>query len=57
MSFRSVGDFSVNEFSRNHFSGGGHVNAAGGRSDLSLKETVKKFVEILPSLTNELTLS
>ena len=57
ISFRSQGSFSVNEFSRNHFSGGGHVNAAGGRSDLSLKETVKKFVEILPSLTNELTLS
>ena len=51
ISFRSVGEFSVNEFSRNHFSGGGHVNAAGGKSDLPLKETVKKFVEILPSLT------
>ena len=56
ISFRSVGEFSVNEFSRNHFNGGGHVNAAGGRSDLSLKETVKKFVDILPSLTNELSL-
>lgn len=57
ISFRSFGDFSVNEFSRNHFNGGGHVNAAGGRSELPLKETVKKFVELLPSLTNELTLS
>jgi len=57
ISFRSVGEFSVNEFSRNHFGGGGHVNAAGGKSDLSLRETVKKFVEILPSLTNELSLS
>jgi phosphoesterase RecJ-like protein len=47
----------VNEFSRMHFNGGGHVNAAGGRSDLSLSETVKKFVDILPSLTNELTFS
>lgn len=55
ISFRSFGDFSVNEFSRNNFNGGGHINAAGGRSDLSLKDTVKKFVEILPSLTNELT--
>ena len=36
ISFRSVGEFSVNEFSRNHFGGGGHVNAAGGKSDLSL---------------------
>ncbi|UCE93845.1 MAG: bifunctional oligoribonuclease/PAP phosphatase NrnA [Flavobacteriaceae bacterium] len=57
ISFRSVGDFSVNEFARKNFNGGGHINAAGGRSTLSLKETVKKFVEILPSLTDELTLS
>ena len=39
MSFRSKGDFSVNEFARDHFSGGGHTNAAGGKSDLSLQET------------------
>ena len=57
ISLRSVGEFSVNEFSRLHFNGGGHINAAGGRSDLSLSETVKKFVDILPSLTNELTFS
>ena len=57
ISFRSVGEFSVNEFARNYFNGGGHVNAAGGRSDLSLDETVKKFVDLLPSLTNELTIS
>lgn len=57
ISFRSVGEFSVNEFARNHFNGGGHINAAGGRSELSLDETVKKFVDLLPSLTNELTLS
>ncbi|WKK64788.1 DHH family phosphoesterase [Lutimonas zeaxanthinifaciens] len=57
ISFRSVGDFSVNEFARKNFNGGGHINAAGGRSTLSLKETVKKFVEILPGLTDQLTLS
>ena len=33
ISFRSVGDFSVNDFARNHFNVGGHTNAAGGRSD------------------------
>ena len=43
-------------FPRNHFGGGGHVNAAGGKSDLSLEDTVKRFVEILPSITNELSL-
>jgi phosphoesterase RecJ-like protein len=29
ISFRSVGDFSVNKFAREHFEGGGHINAAG----------------------------
>ena len=30
MSFRSVGSFSVSQFSASHFGGGGHHNAAGG---------------------------
>lgn len=47
ISFRSEGDFSVNEFARAHFSGGGHINAAGGRSELTLDETVTKFRELL----------
>ncbi|PKV50097.1 phosphoesterase RecJ-like protein [Aquimarina sp. MAR_2010_214] len=49
ISLRSKGDFSVNEFSRNHFEGGGHNNAAGGRSNLSLSDTVEKFISILPT--------
>lgn len=56
MSLRSVGDFSVNDFSRNYFDGGGHINAAGGKSDLSLEDTIKRFVDLLPSHKNELTL-
>jgi phosphoesterase RecJ-like protein len=48
MSFRSKGKFSVNEFARNHFNGGGHTNAAGGRSKEPLQKTVEKFLEILP---------
>jgi phosphoesterase RecJ-like protein len=48
MSFRSVGSFSVNEFAQKHFEGGGHKNAAGGVSALSLEETTKKFLELLP---------
>ncbi len=54
MSFRSKGDFSVNEFARKNFEGGGHKNAAGGRSSLSLKETEKKFLSILPDYQKEL---
>ena len=48
ISFRSKGSFSVNQFSRNHFNGGGHDNAAGGRSEISLKETVSNFLNLLP---------
>lgn len=38
MSFRSIGDRDVNEFARCHYAGGGHRNAAGGASPLSLPE-------------------
>lgn len=55
MSFRSIGDFSVNEFARKHFEGGGHKNASGGKSDLSLEETVKKFERVLNDYKNELS--
>jgi len=48
ISFRSKGDFNVNEFARAHFEGGGHNNAAGGKSTLSLENTVVKFNSILP---------
>ncbi|MEO2051198.1 MAG: bifunctional oligoribonuclease/PAP phosphatase NrnA [Allomuricauda sp.] len=54
ISLRSVGDFSVNEFARAHFNGGGHTNAAGGRSDLSMDETVARFQEILTNYKSEL---
>lgn len=42
MSFRSMGDIVVNTFARDHFEGGGHMNAAGGISFLSLEETLEK---------------
>jgi phosphoesterase RecJ-like protein len=54
MSLRSSGSFDVNAFARKHFNGGGHVNAAGGRSTLSLKETIDKFLDILPEYANAL---
>jgi phosphoesterase RecJ-like protein len=54
ISLRSKGQFSVNEFARTHFEGGGHINAAGGKSDLGLKATVEKFISILPSYKNAL---
>lgn len=54
ISLRSKGAFSVNAFSRAHFNGGGHNNAAGGRCELSLKKTVEKFISILPSYNKAL---
>jgi phosphoesterase RecJ-like protein len=54
ISLRSKGDFSVNEMSRSHFEGGGHTNAAGGKSHLSLSKTVEKFISILPSYNKAL---
>jgi phosphoesterase RecJ-like protein len=54
LSFRSKGDFSVNDFARKHFSGGGHKNAAGGNSDLGLEETLSRFIEILKDYQQDL---
>lgn len=54
MSLRSKGQFSVNEFARKHFNGGGHINAAGGRSEDSLRNTVNNFLKIVPKYKNEL---
>jgi bifunctional oligoribonuclease and PAP phosphatase NrnA len=54
ISFRSKGDFSVNDFARTHFDGGGHKNAAGADSYKSLDETITQFVEILQNYKEEL---
>jgi phosphoesterase RecJ-like protein len=42
-SFRSKGQFDCNAFARQYFEGGGHFNAAGGRDQASLQDTVQKF--------------
>ncbi len=46
-SFRSKGSFDVNQFARLHFEGGGHKNAAGGRSSDTLDNNVEKFKTVL----------
>ena len=48
ISFRSKADFSVNDFARKYYGGGGHLNAAGGDSYLPMDETLRKFEELLP---------
>lgn len=54
ISFRSKGKFSVNKFSRAHFTGGGHDNAAGGMSESSMDETISKFISLLPQYRKKL---
>ncbi len=50
ISLRSQGDFDVNLFAREHFNGGGHRNAAGGKSEASMEETVMKFENLVSKL-------
>ncbi len=47
LSFRSIGDFAVNKFAEEYFNGGGHKNAAGGSSEVSLRETEDKFKSLI----------
>ena len=57
LSLRSLGNFNVNEMARKYFEGGGHRNASGGTSNLSLEKTLQKFLEILPEYKNQLNLN
>jgi phosphoesterase RecJ-like protein len=50
VSFRSKGKIDVNTFARKYFNGGGHINAAGGKSYESLEKTISKFVSLSKEL-------
>ncbi len=54
ISFRSKDDFPANQLSQKHFEGGGHKNAAGGKSNLTLEETIQKFIQLLPEYKAQL---
>ncbi len=54
ISFRSKGDVPANEFAKKYFNGGGHKNAAGGRTKQSLNEAVNTFLEKLPEFKSKL---
>ena len=49
ISFRSRGNYSVKELAETYFEGGGHLNAAGGRSLLSLEQSIDRLLEVLPA--------
>lgn len=50
ISFRSEGTFDVNNFARNYFNGGGHINAAGGMSFDTLEATIERFENVLKQI-------
>ena len=53
ISFRSTGSIPVNDMARNHFTGGGHLNASGGKYVGKMKDAISKFVTILPNFVEE----
>lgn len=54
ISLRSKGNFDVNEFSRKHFNGGGHMNASGGELHTTLDEALTQFIQLLPDYKDQL---
>jgi bifunctional oligoribonuclease and PAP phosphatase NrnA len=50
VSFRSKGEISVNDLARTYYDGGGHHNASGGGSYISMKETLDQFEKLLPEI-------
>jgi phosphoesterase RecJ-like protein len=53
-SFRSKGEFAVNEVSEKYFNGGGHRNAAGGEIYTSLPEALAQFEKLLPEFEDRI---
>jgi phosphoesterase RecJ-like protein len=47
ISFRSKGKFNVNKLAAEHFDGGGHKNAAGGTSSLTMTQTIDKLKKVI----------
>ncbi|MFM7233447.1 MAG: DHH family phosphoesterase [Flavobacteriales bacterium] len=56
-SFRSKGSFDVNSFSRAHWQGGGHINAAGGISNETMEATLLKFRDLTLRYSNQINAS
>ena len=54
ISLRSKGNFSVKKIAEKYFEGGGHMNASGGKSSVSMNETIEKFLSALKEYQHEL---
>ena len=57
VSLRSRGNVDVNEFARRYFNGGGHKNAAGGKSFVSIDETIAHYINSVKEFVEEGALS
>jgi len=57
LSLRSKGNFKVNGIANKYFRGGGHMNASGGMSELSVNETITKIEKIIIEYKSELNKS
>ena len=55
VSLRSRGDVDVNVFARRYFEGGGHRNAAGGKSFMSMPETIAHFEKAIAEYFGEVS--
>ncbi len=55
LSLRSKGDFKVNKIASKYFNGGGHTNASGGISQVSVNETVNNVEKIINEYKEKLT--
>ena len=53
VSLRSRGEVDVNRFARRYFEGGGHHNAAGGKSFVSMEETIEHFKRAVEEYARE----
>lgn len=53
MSFRSKDDFAINSIARDHFDGGGHKNAAGGNSFISMEDTIARLKQIMSEFSKQ----
>lgn len=53
VSLRSRGAVDVDTFARRYFNGGGHRNAAGGKSFVSMDETIQHYIEAVAEYRKE----
>lgn len=54
LSLRSKGNFKVNKIANKYFNGGGHMNASGGTSQVSVNETIEITESIIKKYKKEL---